>query len=308
MVKELRFSVLNKIYFVTFIICLIAVVIYDLSRFLEEEVIENLRIWYLDPDLLPENLSVRNGLGYYKLTSAIFGIFSCLFLFIITYQLNSIRKSKKEKRLSSLIYYSALYLAIGQLIEIFFIVSGSDLGGLVVASGQFYIPLDTLAITFYLSFAFEVFMIGKLDENSKFVKIVLSIGFTGAFISFTVLINHFIEVNIIFNTIVLIITYGLLIITFLIIINVTKKIFNLSKRVEENKIAVRMIGWQLLNFAVIVVLLALSEQFGGEIRYLAYIFRSIKNVFICVFAYQFLPAFINPSKSKPKEENKEDGI
>jgi hypothetical protein len=283
---------LSQTLFLLFLLNLILVVILDLMVFFQlNQSLQGIVIWEWDSNIRGDMAS-RFGLGYGKLFSAIVCVMAIIVLCILLPQLHNRWEEKKRTRFVTLVYFSALYLMISRVFDLFYIISASDLRGLVYSIGQFYLPLDIIATACYIAFVYEVFLLKEVSENQPFSKYLIGMTYIAAFISIATTLDIYIDNFPLF--IFGIISYLVLVIIFLICIRVSLKIFALKSYVEENKHAIKIIGLQLVLFALMLISLALSIQFGGDQLVLSYIFRAIKNIIIIIIALMYYPAIIKP--------------
>jgi hypothetical protein len=237
--------------------------------------------------------------GKGMMVSALFGLISSLCYFGMLRHLSIIRKSKDDKYLSTLVFLSALYLAFARLIESFYIVSESDLRGIVYGFGNFYIPLDIMAMAMYFIFVFDVFITKSRPKDLKMQKILTFIFYISSILAVAYFGFYFVPkdspIKIISNSLSMV----LLGIIFVLEVFIVARILNLRSRVEENKDALGFIGFQLVGFGIMMILLLFSSIFSQEINY---IFRAIKNCAAIFHSLAYYFAFIKPYRLKEIEK------
>lgn len=286
------FYKLSMVLFILFSLNLIIVLFADLYIFyMKEASFATLEIWRWDANVGGDPSS-RNGLGYTKIVSAAMGAVALIALLVILPKIRQRWIEKERRRFATLIYFSVIFLTIARGFDIFFIISASDLSGLIYSIGQFDIPLDVLANAFYINFAYEIFLLKDVNEKQQFHKGALIIAFMAAFATFVNTLDAYIAnfPLVVFGAI----SYLVLIIIFIFTLKIAAKVFQMQKMIEENQRSIQIIGIELLLFALMLVCIALSTYFGGDWLFINYIFRTIKECIIFIIAILYIPAFINP--------------
>jgi hypothetical protein len=285
-------ALLSKILIVLFVINLISVLFVDITMYFQENgSLAGIRLWLWDSNIAGD-MGDRNGLGYAKLASAIAGIISAFTFSILLPALRRRWIEKKKARLVTLVYLSAIYFTLSRFLEVFYIISQSDLRGLVYSVGQFFIPLDVLATACYMVFAYDIFLTNGPGISKNPTKIILGIGYVAAFIGILNTLDVYLDASL--ALVLGIISYIAWLIIFIFLIRIIAAIFYLRTRVEERKKALLVIGLQLLTMGILLALMILSMQFGGDLLALSYIIRAIKNGLFIFLAWQYIPAIIRP--------------
>lgn len=252
------------------------------------------------------HLFYLNWMSTTKFIAIILAMIAAVVFFIIAGLYNKIRKTKADKYLSTLILYTMLYQGIGHLVEAYFMLLASNLPDLVYVVGRYYYPLEILSFVIFTIVTFDVFILPAraTGENERQNTWMISIGIAGAIVGYITTFFAYIP-NMEFRIIVILIGLCLFGIIFVIVVYTCYRIFHLSNSVSEptNKLALKVLGFQLLILTANVVLLILSEvaSFVGFSDDFAYTMHSIKNGLYLVLAILYLFSFIRPSMSKKVE-------
>ncbi|MEX2683712.1 MAG: hypothetical protein Q6373_019210 [Candidatus Sigynarchaeota archaeon] len=241
--------------------------------------------------------------GPAKVTAAIISCVASVVFFVMGNKYNVIRKHKQEKQLATQIYLSLVYLGIARLFEAYFIVSDSDLRGMVYSVGKYYIVLDLLGVILFVLVSSEVFLQMDFPETSRFPDFLRIIVVASVFIALSALFLEYAPAGI--EDLLDWCVIGASIVVFLIIgvilIAICVKIIRLYNRLsgQENRGAILVIGAQLLLFIVSMFILIYLEMGPGDA--LDYYLRAARCGLMLVIASLYMLAFIKPAMKKGKE-------
>jgi hypothetical protein len=249
---------------------------------------ETFRIWYLDPAFGFDS-GEEKGPG--MVTSMIFNVIAGLAFISVAMRLHRIRKIKQNHYLSNSIFYSALYLGIGRFIEGYYIITETDLRGMLFALGRSFIPLDNFALILFFSLCCDVFFAEQIEKGAKISDHVYKIGWVTFIFSWLAVLTYFPQHDIIQN-LANYFNIALIVIILVVSVSIEIKIMGLTQRIEERKKEVRLIGVILVLFIIVVILTVLLYTTFPNL--LQYIFRTIKNALLAVIAIIYYFAFIKP--------------
>jgi len=226
--------------------------------------------------------------------------------FFMAWHYNTIRKSKENQYLASLIMLTMIYQGLARVIEVYFMLFGSDLYGLVNVVGRYYFPLEITSAVIFTIVAFDVFLFPSLEEvkrdrQSKFLftmNIITTV--IGVIMVFFIYIT-----NVDAKVVIGITGFCIYVIIVVVVVITCARIFRLSSTISEssNKRAVQIMGIQLLVLMVAIILFMLSElgDFINLDNDTIYILRSIKDGLYLVLAILYWYSFIKPATSKKIE-------
>jgi hypothetical protein len=294
---KINVAVLNVLILVIFVVTFILVIIIEAATYLANPPTTPLAIWTLDGDIPLWNME-----GIAKLTSAIVSILAAVFFFIIARKYNIIRKSKEDKALASMVYFSLVYQGIARLFEAFFILSTSSLSGIVFSIGKYYIVLDLLAMILFLMVTSQVFLVDEFKEGTRFPACLDGIGISGFVLGILALFLNYISDRSI-RWIVGGASIVILLIITIILVVVCTRIFSLYKRMQdqENRGAIFIIGIQLILLVITMSLLIYSEIGSGDAR--SYFLRAARAGILMVIAYLYVFSFITPAAKQKKRHD-----
>jgi hypothetical protein len=223
--------------------------------------------------------------------------------FIFAWHYNTIRKSKENQYLASLIMLTMIYQGLARVIEVYFMLFGSDLYGLVNVVGRYYFPLEITSAVIFIIVAFDVFLFPALEEatrdrQSKFLFIMNIIT---TVISVTMVFFIYIT-NVDTKVVIGITGFCIFVIIVVVVIITCTRIFRLSSTmpISGNKRAVQGMGIQLLVLMATIILFMISElgDFINIDTNTVYILRAIKDGLYLILAILYLYSFIKPARSK----------
>lgn len=278
------------IFFLIFILILLILVDYPLSETVLDG--EPVRIWYLDP-AFGFNTDAEKGPG--MVTSMIFNVIAGIVFIWVAILLNRIRKLKQNHYLSNSIFYSALYLGIGRFIEGFYIMTETDVRGILYALGRSFIPLDNFAMILFFSICCDVFFAEQIEKGAAISDRVYKIGWITFIFSWLAIFSYFTQ-NEILQNIANYLNVAVIVIILLVSISLEMKILRLTKLIDERQKEVRIIGMTLVLYIIVVILTVLLLTTYPNL--LQYIFRTIKNGLLLVIAIFYYLAFIKPFKQQ----------
>ena len=227
--------------------------------------------------------------------------------FYMAHLYNQIRKTKTDKYLSSLIVYTMVYQGISRVVEVYYLLLGSDMWGLVKVIGRYYFPLEILGFAIFCIVVFNVFLYPAIDAgNERRGLWIIVIGISGSIIGLVTSLFHYFPKECMTFKIIIVLAgiciFGAIV---LVVIFTCYKIFRLSKTMPEagNKHAVQVLGVQLLVLTATIILFIISET--GDFLVInpetILLLRSIKNGLYLVLAILYMYSFIKPATSKKLE-------
>ncbi|MFX0099127.1 MAG: hypothetical protein ACFFCS_06055 [Candidatus Hodarchaeota archaeon] len=289
MKSRINIKSFNIILLVTVVVALILGLTYDFNHVLKERPLNEIRI--IAPGV--SNL--------YEITMTILDVMAAIIFLFMAYKYNAIRKKKSDKYLSSLIFYSAIYLGISWFLELLPLDIDSDISLIRDILGKYYMPLSIFSGLFLSYVAYEVFIEptmpkDKIDPLSFFTIPSAIIGmFVGVCIVFFVYTPNLSPFEIIVATI------GFAVFGILIIINILTvgRISRIKRNVEvEARQPLNSISIQLLLIIPIIFLTVLVEM--GSVtnlpRILNQFFMITRAICCIIVAVLYHYSFINPSK------------
>jgi hypothetical protein len=228
--------------------------------------------------------------------------------FFMAHSYNQIRKIKTDKYLSSLIMYTMVYQGISRVVEVYYLLLGSDMWGLVNVIGRYYFPLEILGFAIFCIVVFDVFLFPAKQEAGNNVRgfMMIVLGISGASIGLiTSLFHYFPKEFMTFKIITVLVGLGIFG-TILVVVAITCfKIFRLSRTVSEhgNKRAVQVLGIQLLALTAALILFVIAETADFLVMdpIIGSFIDATKNALYLFIAILYLYSFIKPSKSKKTE-------
>jgi hypothetical protein len=278
--------------FIIIIVLLIIFVDYDRSVLMNEN--PTFQIWYLDPNFAwtpyPEK-------GSGMILSMIFNLIATFLCFVITLMLLPIRKLKQNHYLITNILITMILIGMARLFEVFYIITETDLRGVLYGIGRIFIPLDNLAAVIFFSVCFDVFFTEDLMKNptleKKFKLLAL-----GTYLAGWIAILGFFSTSMILENIAPFINYVFLGIIIIVSIDILHRIRQLGYSIYENQKALRIIGYILILFIIVVILsFLLIITYANLFQYLM---RTVKNILIGIIVFLFYPAFIKPAREALK--------
>lgn len=219
----------------------------------------------------------------------------------MAYKYNGIRKKKSDKYLSSLIFYSAIYLGISWLLELLVLDFVSDIRAFTDIAGKFYMPLSIFSGLFLSYVAYEVFIEPTLakDKTDPLVFFVIPSAIVGMVVGSCILFFVYTPDLSPFEVIVSATGFALFGIMIIILgltvfrINRIKKTAEIEARQPLNSISVQLLLIIAIIFLVVIVemgsVTGLPQLFNHYLRF----FRAICCIVVAVLYYF---SFIKPSR------------
>ena len=281
MITKINLKLLNIFVLGTWVIVFFISLTIDIPNLLLDNNLENFRLLY------PNQITP---VMFFDILLANFagGIF-----FVMAYVYNGIRKTKVDKYLSSLIFYTMLYQGIGRFVEVFFVLWVSSLYGLVAVVGRYFYPLEILSTVILSIVAFDVFIFParETSKDGRQSLWMIANGIAGAIIGVIALFFTYIP-SLSFRMAVVFIGLVFFGIIIIIVVSACYRIFRLSGRVSEstNKVALQVLGIQLL-ISIMVIILFIFAETGDVLGFsndLIYLIRSIKNGLYLVLAILYM--------------------
>lgn len=285
-----NYRIINLIITSFLVLIFVLIIVVDYPRSLAILENEEFRIWYLDP-AVGFNSGQEKGPG--MVTSLIFNIIAGLLFIYVAIQLNIIRKKKDYHYLANNIYYSALLIGIGRFIEGFYIITETDLRGLLFGVGRIFIPLDNFAIILFFIVCCDIFFSVQIEKGSKLSKYIFYLGWIAFLFSWLAILVYFVD-NSILETLAHGINIAIIAIIIMFSIALEFQILQLANRVEEKKQEVRYIGIILILYILVAILTLILIIIFPDL--FQYILRTIKNIMLTVIAILYYAAFIRPVK------------
>jgi hypothetical protein len=284
-----NFKLLNRLIIIFVAIIIILLFTVDLAYSIEHNEHETFRFWWYDANV-GFNTGAEKGPG--MLISLILNIIAGVLFFIVSIKMNQVRKAKNNSYLSKYLFYTAVYLGIGRIIESFYIITETDLRGLLFVVGRLFIPLDNLAMIIFFGVCVDVFFSVEFVKQDNLAQKFDRITWGTFFAGWLAILGHFSHNNIV-EVIVQVLIIGSIAIIILISLVIEKRILQLIKKVEENKKALSLIGQMLVLYICVVILSLVLIITQPDLT--QYIFRAIKNLILIIIALFYFPAFINPA-------------
>jgi len=241
-----------------------------------------------------------------KIIAIILACCAAITFFIMALLYNKIRKSKEDQYLSSLILLTMLYQGLGRVVEVYFMLAGSDLYGLVNVVGRYYYPLEILSAVIFSIVAFEVFLFSHMEKSSsdRQGKTLITISIVGTIIGVVMVFFIYIT-NMVAKIIIGIAGACIYFIIVFVVVITCVRIFRLSSTISEpsNKLALKVMGVQLLVLMIAIILFIISElgDFISLSNDAIYVLHAIKDGLYLVLAILYRYSFIKPSLSKKIE-------
>ncbi len=294
---ERKFNVLalNIFIVLAFVGTFVIVVVLDLMDFVVDSPGDSPVIWRVD-----RNIINWTDDGPAKMTASIVSCVAAATFFVGGSKYNTIRKQKQDKHLATQIYLSLVYFGIARLFEAFFILSDSDLRGIVFSVGKYYIMLDLLGAIMFVLVASEVFLQTEFPETSKFPTFLKVILVVSVLIALNALFLEYApnEIENVLDWCVIGASIVIFLIIGIILIAICSKILRLYVRIagQENRGAILIIGVQLVLFIISMFVLIYLEVGVGDAT--DYYLRAARCGLLFVVALLYVPAFITPSMKK----------
>ena len=229
--------------------------------------------------------------------------------FFMAYLYNQIRKTKTDKYLSSLIVYTMFYQGISRVVEVYYLLLGSDMWGFVKVIGRYYFPLEILGFAIFCIVVFDVFLFPAKQEAGNNVRglLMIVLGISGSIIGLITSFFHYISNDFMtFKIIIVLAGLGIFGTIIMVIAFTCYKIFRLSRTMSKagNKRAVEVLGIQLLVLTATIILFILSEtgDFLAMNPAVTFLVRSIKNGLYFVLAVLYWYSFIKPAMAQKVEK------
>ncbi|MHA1820228.1 MAG: hypothetical protein ACTSU2_09195 [Promethearchaeota archaeon] len=212
-------------------------------------------------------------------------------------EMGSISENEETLNWKELMYSTPLYLGVGAIFEVIYLLFNSDLRGSWEVMGQFYITLDTLAVVILLYVVSQIFLM-ESNENSPFYQFTIIFLLVVFFFSYVMMLIYGLAPDKFSVGIILAIGLILVVIIFtlVIIVNIGK----MMKRIgDEYKRPLLFIALELL-----FLILSLSALIGCGITifftdlFLNRFLRVLRAIFILMSAISFRPAYVEPMKKK----------
>ncbi|MFX0098439.1 MAG: hypothetical protein ACFFCS_02585 [Candidatus Hodarchaeota archaeon] len=237
-------------------------------------------------------------LGYFL------NIAACVVFFYVALRYKKIRETKKDKYLSSLIYFSIVYQGISRLFELFYISFRSDLKSIRYVVGQYYFPLDILGIVFFSMVAFQVFYLPKVEnpQSSRIVTLMQYFAFIGLAVGIALLFFVYENPIGVYSYTVCFIGLGVFCVITIILIFVSRNIFRIAMRFrrEANFRALLVIGIQVMLFLAAFIFMIISEV-GSAINidsFVRNLCRTVKLGLYLTLALLYIYSFVKTSTQK----------
>ena len=291
MERQINIKKFNAYLIITFIIVIGIILMIDIPNFLKTNTWANFRLFYLSG--LPEN----------KILAAIVASIASIAFFGIAIKYVPVRKLKTAQYLSSLVIYSTIYLGLARFFEVFYMVSESDLGGLVYVAAKWYYPLDVVGCIFLVIVAFNIFILPGMDDSAQAKNSTFLVTLCWLISIVVILALSFYYVGLIILPFAVVVV-GIAMVMFLIVaitVLVTSiKIFKVWSKTDDpvSRKALFSLGIQLI-FGVIAILLFITHELGSVLGidyYTGYLIRCVKEIFFLAIALLFIPSLIRPSQ------------
>ncbi len=291
--KEIKhnFRFLNGISLMFMVLTILLIILIDVPYAHETTEGGIVQIWYYD-QCVGWNTGCDKGPG--MLLSMIFNLIAAFLFIPATFALKKQRNRKNNHYLSKNLHYTAIYLGIGRMFETFYIITETDIRAILLVVGRFFIPLDNLAMIIFFGICIDIFYSEEIVRDSNLVKKFSILKWTTHILGWLSIMVYF-TYNDILETISKVLLPIVIGVIFLISLQVEFKVIKLSKRVEENKKALKRIGQMLFIFVIISLCnLILITTYATLLQYLI---RAFKNLLLISIALLYFPAFINPGKN-----------
>jgi hypothetical protein len=283
---RLNIKAFNIILIISFIIIGISSLIFDLNR-----IEDPIYLILIQPTV-------------FNIIPTILDIFVSILFFYMAYKYNQIRKTKKDRYLSTLIFYSAIYLGFSWLSELFLLNFDSNIKLLSDVGGKFYLPLSIVSTLFFVFMAFEVFIIPILDQDAHTATkryLIIICANVGLVIGDLTLIFYYTPDLSLFELITGLSGAGLSAVLIFIVlltvyrINTIRKDKQIAGRKPIMYISIQLV--LLIPMVLFTVLIDLDAVVGfGEI--ILFLFRIIRIISVAGIAILYQFSFINPSGVK----------
>ncbi|MHA1734655.1 MAG: hypothetical protein ACTSU5_22185 [Promethearchaeota archaeon] len=287
--KHLNFRRLNWILFLIFLGGFVLVIYVDLANFLQEHDIGSLRIWIYDECVFDFGC-FKNPAMFLSFVLSLVAV--CVFVPVVV-ELSRIRRDKEDKRLATMIRYTAAYILVARLIEIYYIFTLSDLQGVLYTAGRLFVPIDALSLAVYMIFCFQVFLIEEVKNTRVWNRRVIWLGVAGFVVAFFSLLENAFQFSPL-NTAIVVAAMLLIFANLIIAVFVGVKVLHVRKKISANRGALLSIGLQLFLFIVVLALTMVVIVLGGTLE--SYWFRTVKNALFTVQGVLYFPAFILPAR------------
>lgn len=247
-----------------------------------------IRFWYFDP-AFGFNSGQQKGPG--MVIAVIFNIVAGIAFLAISVQLFRQKIKKQNHYLATNIFYSAFYLGLGRLVEMYYIFTETDVKGILFGYGRFFMPLDNFALILFLSTCSEIFLAELIVKNPKLLTQLNLFALLSFTFSWFNVLEWFIDSSVLV-TVLRIMNIGIAILNLLIAVYIWTQINRLRKLDAEHANALKRIA-QILLILVIVsaMILYLIISYPDLIQYIV---RSVKNFMLIIAALLYIPAFIKP--------------